>query len=156
MRARLGHAPLVQHDDAVAYAAAPFAPDAVRAVLPHLSLLVLNAVEAEQLRAATGEGVGALGLAHVLVTLGAEGCLWLHEGREWRFAAPRVEAVDTTGAGDTFTGFALALLDEGREMPEAVALAQKAAALKVTRAGAADAIPARAEAERFGEAPEAG
>ena len=133
----------------VAYAAAPFDAAAARAMLPYADLLMLNAVEADQLRAATGQGPGALGLAHVIVTLGAEGCLWFHDGREDRFPAPRVTAVDTTGAGDTFAGYVLAGLDDGAPMADAIALAIRAAALKVTRAGAADAIPTKAEAEAF-------
>lgn len=133
----------------VAYAAAPFEADAVRAILPFADLLILNEVEAEQLRKATGQGPGSLGVADVIVTLGAEGCLWLHDGQETRFPSLRVTAVDTTGAGDTFTGYLLAGLDAGRDVSEAVDLATRAAALKVTRHGAADAIPALQEAESF-------
>jgi ribokinase len=64
--------------------------------------------------------------------------------------------VDTTGAGDTFTGYVLASLDRGLPMPEAIRLATRAAALAVTRPGAADAIPTLAEAEAFEEEPHAG
>ncbi|MBP1805163.1 ribokinase [Rubellimicrobium aerolatum] len=133
----------------VAYAAAPFDAGAVRAILPHADLLLLNEVEAEQLRQATGQGPADLGLSDVIVTLGARGSVWLQGGQEHRVPAPRVTPVDTTGAGDTFTGYVLAGLDEGRPMPDALALATRAAALKVTRPGAADAIPTRAEAEAF-------
>ena len=135
----------------VAYAAAPYETAAVQAMLPHTDFLILNEVEADQLRDATGTPLGELGVADVIVTLGAEGCLWFHEGQgESSFPALRVTPVDTTGAGDTFTGYVLAALDEGRPMPEAIALATRASALKVTRPGAADAIPTRAEAEAFG------
>ncbi|HVG48733.1 MAG TPA: ribokinase [Rubellimicrobium sp.] len=134
----------------VAYAAAPYDTAAVQAMLPHADFLILNEVEADQLRAALGIPLGDLGVADVIVTLGAEGCLWLHDGREDSFPALAVTPVDTTGAGDAVTGYVLALLDEGRPMPEAIQLATRAAALKVTRPGAADAIPTRAEAEAFG------
>lgn len=133
----------------VAYAAAPFEAEAVRAMLPFADLLILNAVEADQLRAATGRGPGALGVADVVVTLGAEGCLWIGTGGERRLPAPRVQAVDTTGAGDAFTGFLLGGLDRGLPMEEALSLALRAAALQVTRPGAADATPSLAEAEAF-------
>ncbi|TNC74290.1 ribokinase [Rubellimicrobium roseum] len=133
----------------VAYAAAPFDAAAVQAILPHADLLLLNEVEAEQLRQATGQGPASLGLSDVIVTLGAEGSVWLHGGQEHRVPALRVTPVDTTGAGDTFTGYVLAGLDEGRPMPDALALATRASALKVTRPGAADAIPTRLEAEAF-------
>jgi len=125
----------------VAYAAAPFDAGAVRAVLPFLDLLVLNAVEAEQLHAATGQGPEALGVPDVVVTRGAEGCTW-HGTRGARdFPALPVTAVDSTGAGDTFTGYLLAGLDRGMPMAQAIGLAQRAAALMVTRHGTADVIP---------------
>jgi ribokinase len=133
----------------VAYAAAPFEAGAARAMLPHADLLVLNAVEADQLRAATGRGPGALGVAEVVVTLGAGGCLWIGPEGERHLPAPKVEAVDTTGAGDAFTGFLLGSLDRGLPMGAALALALRAAAIQVTRPGAADATPTLAEAEAF-------
>lgn len=138
----------------VAYAAAPFEATAVEAMLPHLDLLILNEVEADQLVDTTGRTIATLGLKDVIVTLGAEGCLWFHEGQESSFPALRVTPVDTTGAGDAFTGYVLAALDEGAPMPDAIRLATRASALKVTRPGAADAIPTRAEALAF--APDAG
>jgi ribokinase len=55
--------------------------------------------------------------------------------------------VDTTGAGDTFTGFLIAGLDRGMPMAQAIELATRAAALMVTRLGAADVIPDLKELE---------
>ena len=52
-----------------------------------------------------------------------------------------VEPVDTTGAGDTFTGYVLAGLDRGMPMAQAISLGIKAAGLMVTRLGTADVIP---------------
>lgn len=139
----------------VAYAAAPFEATAVEAMLPYLDLLLLNEVEADQLVDTTGRTIAKLGLKDVIVTLGPEGCLWFHEGRETSFPALRVTPIDTTGAGDTFTGYVLAALDAGAPMPDAIDLATRASALKVTRPGAADAIPTRQEAEAFQGEPDA-
>lgn len=127
----------------VAYAAAPFEVGAVRAVLPYLDYLFVNEVEAEQLADAFGKSVYDLGVENVIVTLGAAGSLWYNQSlnQEKRFDAVPVEAVDTTGAGDTFTGYVLAGLDRGMTMEQAVALATKAAALMVTRFGTSDVIP---------------
>jgi ribokinase len=61
----------------------------------------------------------------------------------------RVTPVDTTGAGDTFAGYFAAALDGGADIPAALRLASGAAAVKVTRAGAGDAIPTRAEVDAF-------
>lgn len=131
----------------VVYAAAPFDVAAVRDMLGAADMLVLNAVEAAQLEAATGTAPEALPVADIIVTRGAEGVRWIDTkaGQSRDFPATPVTAVDTTGAGDTFTGYLLATLDGGMAMAEAIDLAGKAAALKVTRQGAADAIPARDE-----------
>ena len=126
----------------VAYAAAPFDADAVQAVLPYLDFLILNAVEAAQLTQAKGQGPEALGIADVIITQGAEGATHLRQGDAARhYPAQKVDPVDTTGAGDTFTGYVLAGLDRGLPMPQAIAQASLAAALMVTRRGTADVIP---------------
>jgi len=127
----------------VCYAAAPFDAEAVRAVLPYLDFLVLNAVEAEQLEQATGMGPGALPVRDVIVTLGAGGARHFDtdKGKSRDFPAVPVTPVDTTGAGDTFTGYVLAGLDRGLPMAQAIAQAMRAAAIMVTRHGTADVIP---------------
>ncbi|MFW8633889.1 ribokinase [Cribrihabitans pelagius] len=129
----------------VCYAAAPFDAAAVQAVLPQLDLLFLNEVEACQLQEATGKSAAALGVRDVVITLGAKGARHIDgtTGATLEVPALPVTAVDTTGAGDTFTGYVLAGLDEGLAMPEALALASRAAALMVTRHGTADVIPTR-------------
>ena len=131
----------------VCYAAAPFDADAVQAVLPHLDLLFLNEVEARQLEEATGRTPAELGVRDVVITLGAKGARHIDgtSGNTLDIPAHPVTAVDTTGAGDTFTGYVLAGLDQGLKMPEAMALASRAAALMVTRHGTADVIPTREE-----------
>nr|WP_236015889.1 PfkB family carbohydrate kinase [Phaeovulum veldkampii] len=135
----------------VVYSAAPFELAAVRAVLPHVTTLALNAVEAGQLTAALGCELSDLPVAEVLVTHGAEGADWhdLGAGRVIYQPAFAVSPVDTTGAGDTFAGYFAAARDQGFGPAAALRLAAGAAALKVTRAGAAEAIPARAEVEAF-------
>lgn len=127
----------------VAYAAAPFDADAVKQIMGQLDLLVLNAVEAQQLQEATGKPPEALPIADVVITLGADGCRWFNTraGSSRDFPAFKVKPVDTTGAGDTFTGYLLAGMDRGMPMAQAIAQAQRAAAIMVTRLGTADVIP---------------
>ena len=135
----------------VAYAAAPFDAEATRKVLPLADFLILNAVEAAQLEAATGQAAGDLPVKDVVVTLGADGARW-HDNRKGTvqdFAAIKVDPVDTTGAGDTFTGYVLAGLDRGQPMGQAIGMAIRAGALMVTRHGAADAIPDLSEVQAF-------
>lgn len=127
----------------VAYAAAPFDAGAVEAALPHIDLLVLNEVEAAQLTKATGQALSALDVSDIVVTLGAQGCRHIdtRAGTAEDFPGYKVEAVDATGAGDTFTGYLVAGLDRGMPIAQAILQAQKAAAIMVTRHGTADVIP---------------
>lgn len=135
----------------VAYAAAPFDAQAVQALLPWLDLLVLNQVEAAQLQAATGLAPGALPVRDVIVTLGAEGARHFDTdtGEMREFPALKVTPVDTTGAGDTFTGYLLAGLDRGMGLAPAITQAMRAAAIMVTRRGTADVIPDLHEVQRW-------
>lgn len=133
----------------VGYAAAPFDADRVAAVLEHLDFLILNAVEAQQLTDATGKTPDALGVADVIVTLGGDGADWYGADGKQHFDALPVTPVDTTGAGDTFTGYVLGGLDQGMPMAQAIAMAIKAGALMVTRQGTADVIPDLAEVRDF-------
>jgi ribokinase len=127
----------------VVYAAAPFDAEAVEAVLPMLDILVMNAVEAQQLTDALGVTLAALPVRDVVVTLGGDGCRWINtdDGTDQTFPAIPVTPVDTTGAGDTFTGFLIAGLDRGLPMKQAILLGQQAGAFMVTRHGTADVIP---------------
>lgn len=132
----------------VVYAAAPFDAVAVQQILEFADLLVLNAVEAEQLEANLNKPLSALGVDDIVVTLGAEGCRWLNaSGQETHVPAISVTPIDTTGAGDTFTGYLVAGLDRGMPMRQALDLATQAGALMVTRLGTADVIPDLKEIE---------
>lgn len=129
----------------VIYSAAPFDAAATRAVLPHLSVLMLNEGEAAALVAATGQALGALGVPDIVVTLGADGAVHYSRDGAMEYPSLKVSPVDTTGAGDTFAGFLAAALDLGRTWPEALHLALGAGALATTKPGAAAAIPTMAE-----------
>jgi ribokinase len=131
-----------------------------QALWPLLDVLVLNETEAAmycglaQVPAAEAEAVAqrlrARGPALVLLTLGADGVAWADASGTGRMAPPRVQAVDTTAAGDTFIGAFAARRVEGAALRDALAHALRAAAICVTRAGAQAAMPTREEVERFG------
>lgn len=127
----------------VCYAAAPFDVEAVHQILPYLDFLILNEVEAEQLEASIGKAPQQLGIRDVIITLGADGARHFdgESGQMHHVAAQTVKAVDTTGAGDTFTGYVLAGLDQGLSMADAMEQASRAGALMVMRHGTADVIP---------------
>jgi len=87
----------------------------------------------------------AQGCRQVIITLGAEGVIHADDQGRGRFAAPKVEAVDTTGAGDCFVGWLGVGLAEGLPLRDAAARATRAASLAVTRSGAQAAMPYREE-----------
>lgn len=99
--------------------------------------------------AEAARAIRTMGVKNVLVTLGGQGvyAMWEEEGglKEEKLAPPKVKAVDTTGAGDAFNGAFTTALAEGRTVPEALRFASCCASLSVTKAGAADAMPTRAE-----------
>lgn len=83
--------------------------------------------------------------AATVLTLGDKGALYLDSKTRLHQPGEHVNSVDTTGAGDTFTGFFLAGLIETEQPKTALELGCRAAALCVTRAGAANSIPLRAD-----------
>ena len=135
----------------VIYSAAPFSAPAVKAMLPHTDLLVMNAVEAEQLTTALGLALSDLPVPYLLVTHGAAGAVWhdLKSGVQIKSPAFAVTPVDTTGAGDCFIGYVAAGLGQGLTPEQAMRRAAAASAIQVTRPGTADAIPSAAEVDAF-------
>lgn len=125
----------------VAYAAAPFVAADAAKITPMADLLVLNEIEAQQLETEMNTRLADLPVADIIVTKGSKGCTWHHNNSRIDFASYPAQVVDTTGAGDTFTGYVLAGLDRGLPIPQAIDLAQRAAALMVGRLGTADVIP---------------
>ena len=91
----------------------------------------------------------AAGAGKVIVTLGGQGLMFANGTSFEHFPAPRVKAVDTTAAGDTFVGGFAAALANGKDEVEAIRFGQVAAALSVTRAGAQPSIPALLEVQAF-------
>lgn len=92
----------------------------------------------------------ALGVAEPVITLGERGVGLFLDGEPRILPAYRVQSVDTTAAGDTFTGALASAITGGMALFEAVDFAQRAAAICVTRPGAQNAIPTREEVLRAG------
>ena len=136
----------------VVYSAAPFDAQAAGEVLPFVDLLVLNAVESEQLSVALGVTPANLPVPELLITRGSHGALYRSGESEIDVSAFSVKPVDTTGAGDTYLGFFVAGLDAGMDVRGAMRFAAAGAAIQVTRPGTADAIPDLTEVKAFLEA----
>lgn len=89
------------------------------------------------------------GIETVVITMGKMGVL-ISDSEGCRMVSGfRVDATDTTAAGDTFNGALLVKLAEGASMDEAATFANAAAAISVTRSGAQTSIPSRAETDAF-------
>jgi ribokinase len=92
------------------------------------------------------------GVNTVIVTLGARGS-YVDDGKSKQFIAGyKVNAVDTTAAGDTYCGALAVALTEGRTIANAIKFASAAAAISVTRLGAQPSVPYRKEIDGFMEA----
>ncbi|MEW1846742.1 PfkB family carbohydrate kinase, partial [Nonomuraea angiospora] len=91
----------------------------------------------------------ALGPRSVVITLGADGAVVAEDGVVQAVPSPRVAAVDTTGAGDAFTGALAWRLAAGEPLTEAAAFAARVGAAAVRRPGAQDSYPTMAEVEEL-------
>ncbi|MFQ6110730.1 MAG: PfkB family carbohydrate kinase, partial [Nitrospinota bacterium] len=135
--------------------AARLSPRLLRVV----DFILPNEVEAELL---TGEKIRSLrearrtcrrllelGPRAAIITLGRRGVVYLSEEGEGSLAGHRVKAIDSTAAGDAFCGALAAALARGEGLREALAFANAAAALSVTREGAKPSIPRLSEVLSF-------
>ncbi|WP_166246363.1 PfkB family carbohydrate kinase [Paenibacillus turpanensis] len=162
---------IVSYDPNVRLALWPDQETAKRSILEQMPLAHLVKVSEEEVEfllgtediAAGARQLLAMGPLVVIVTLGAEGCVVYTNNKEIRVAAPKVEAVDTTGAGDGFVGGLLYEL-AGRDLTanglaeamsnekvvhEAAGFACRVGALTTTKRGAIPALPTKAEVEAF-------
>ncbi|MFI3249807.1 MAG: ribokinase [Eubacteriales bacterium] len=131
----------------------PFEDSLLDLPLEQLSYLICNEIEG-------GAIVGDSTISHeeilkklskkfpktvIVLTLGGDGVLCYDQTTQFSHGTYQVEAVDTTAAGDTFTGFFMAQLAKNASIPEALELASKAAAIAVSREGATTSIPTMEE-----------
>ena len=128
-----------------------------RCDLSKVSCFLINEVEGAQISGGREDPEEILDairakypVAEVVLTLGDRGAVYMREGERVKQRAYRVPAVDTTAAGDTFTGYFLTAMAEGRRADEAMDLASRASAISVMRRGAAPSIPTRTEVESYG------
>lgn len=125
-----------------------------KALLRRVDYLVLNETEMDVLAGSGDFGAAAAlldaGVGHVVVTRGKQGVAVLDDPTDpLLIPGHRVKSVDAVGAGDAFVGTFATFLAEGRPMAEALALANAAAALSVTRRGAQPSLPTRKQILSF-------
>lgn len=131
----------------IIFNAAPISEDVLHYPLNLIELLVVNEVEGRKISGERDPQAILNALLHqfpesrVILTLGDKGAIYKDSTQQTSQHAYPVKAVDTTGAGDTFTGYFVAGYIQGRSIEDCLANACKAAAICVTRKGAASSIP---------------
>lgn len=116
-----------------------------------ISIFLLNEVEGGQITGLTDPDEVLAKMremfphAQIVLTLGKDGAKYAHGDQVYEQPIFPVKAVDTTAAGDTFTGYFLAGILEGMPIPEILRMSARASAIAVTREGAVPSIPYRKE-----------
>lgn len=137
----------------VALNAAPMDKGVLNYPLERLDWLIVNEVEGRQLSGCDNDAeiLPALTMRYphcgILLTLGKNGAICAQHGQQYCIGSYAVNVVDTTAAGDTFTGYFLHGVLSGKKLPEALHLATAASALCVQFYGASDSVPMREEVE---------
>ena len=139
----------------IVFNAAPITKAVLDYPLEFVKLFVLNEIEGEALSGEqeplriTTHLIERYDNASVVLTLGEQGAIYADQERIVQQSAFAVEALDTTGAGDTFTGFFLANWLNGQTADRCLEIACKAAAVSVMRNGAATSIPRQPDIEEI-------
>jgi ribokinase len=112
---------------------------------------IITGIKVKDVESAKKAGYWLLkkGVKNAIITLGEKGAVLVSNDQEEYFPAPEVKAVDTTGAGDLFSGCFLASLTKGKAFTDAIKSAICAASLSTTKVGVIEAIPNKKELEEF-------
>lgn len=135
------------------------ARDVDKELFKYFDLVIPNETEAEKITGITinnnddikktYERFKALGVKELIITLGANGSVYLKDNYMKRFGAYQAVAIDTTSAGDTFIGALSSKLSEGLSIEEAIPFASMCSSITVSRRGAAVSIPTLEEVKRI-------
>ncbi len=123
--------------------------------LTKVSIFLLNEIEGEQITGYSNEKEIIKSLtqkfpdAKIVLTLGKDGVVYAHKNEIYKKDSYKVNAVDTTAAGDTFTGYFLAGITKGMDIPNLLDMCVKASAIAVSRKGATSSIPTLDEVIKF-------
>lgn len=133
----------------------PFSPALIEAGLGKVDYILLNETEGKQLTGydAPTEILNAIRATYpaltVVLTLGKDGCIYDDGTQRLSHGIFAVKAVDTTAAGDTFTGFFIGAVSKGLSPADAIRQASAASAIAVSRPGAAPSVPTADEVAAF-------
>ncbi len=133
----------------------PFSEDILKLPLENIDYLFINELEGEMLTHETDADKilekckELLPSCEVVLTLGSNGAAVLKDNQITKQDAYKVESIDSTGAGDTFTGFYISSRSQNKSIVDSLRLASAAAALSVTKKGAMDSIPSLEDVLKF-------
>ncbi len=131
----------------IAFNPSPIKDNLKKINFAYIDYLMLNEVEGESLSGETDPDTITQHLLRsypnlkIVLTLGKKGVIYLDAVSRYYQDAFKANVVDTTAAGDTFTGYFFSRLFNGEEIPAALEAAAKAAAITVSRKGASSSIP---------------
>ena len=135
----------------IAFNPSPFHNDIKKLPLSYVKWWFCNEIEGEELFGSSNPREIAKSFmneyknSNLILTLGKNGSVFINADSYVEQPIYEVEAIDTTAAGDTFTGFFLAALIEGKDIEFAMKTASKASSIAVSRMGASSSIPTREE-----------
>ncbi len=128
-------------------------------LLKKIDILVPNETEAQAMTGIAVKGINSAvraarfilkqGVRSAIITLGDLGCIIADRYGIKHLPAPKVKAIDTTAAGDSFCGALAVKIAEGRNLIEAADFANRCAAISVTRLGAQPSLPNKKEVKNF-------
>lgn len=139
----------------IAFNPSPYTDEIKKLPLKYVNYLILNEFEGQSLSGKTGTDDvlnGLCGLSEnvkIVLTLGGKGAVYADKKETAKAGIFDVKVVDTTGAGDTFTGYFLASALGGLTPAQALRTASAASSIAVTKPGAAETIPSKKEVEDF-------
>ena len=123
--------------------------------LTYVDLIVPNQFEAETITGIavvdfesavkSAQEILKAGAKSVIITMGEKGCVYVDNMRQQNFSTFRVNAVDSTAAGDAFCGALAANIDAGSNLDLAITYASSAGALATTKAGAVPSLPTKSQ-----------
>lgn len=134
--------------------AAPMDEKVLKYPLELLDWLIVNEVEGKQIAGCEKDEEILPVLkekypnVNILLTLGSKGAVSSSRGETYKIGCFQVDVVDTTAAGDTFSGYFLYGMLNGKTIPEALLLATTASTLAIAKKGASDSVPLKEEVDQ--------
>lgn len=135
----------------IAFNPSPFTEELLKLPLHQVKWWLCNEIEGGQLTGKSDPEEILISMqekfpgSSIVLTLGKDGCMFTDGKQVLRQPIFPVKAVDTTAAGDTFTGFFLASVAEGKAVADALRIASRASSIAVSRMGASSSVPTLAE-----------